>query len=132
VPAGIDTTVSAVTVDGTYSYHIGDAGAAGGIIIHKAGPHTVSIDLGCASGPPDYSSAMVKSASVPFDGTTADYSSPNKPGCRLRIRVFKDFVVIAYAHGLGQCGFGATVEGVFARNDVGQRSVATTTAAPRP
>jgi hypothetical protein len=115
VPPGIDTNVVADHVDGTYSYHIGDVGAAGGIILHKEAAGVISIDLGCAGGPPDYASAMVKSAQVPFDGTSAEYDSPGRPACKLRIRVFKDFVVIAYAHGLNQCNYGTSVEGVFAR-----------------
>lgn len=115
VPPGIDTSIQAVLVDGTYSYHIGDLGAAGGIILHKESPGVLSIDLGCAGGPPDYASAMVKSPQVPFDGTSAEYDSPGRPGCKLRIRVFKDFVVIAYARGLNQCNYGTSVEGVFAR-----------------
>ncbi|TDX01729.1 hypothetical protein [Dinghuibacter silviterrae] len=115
VPPGIDTTFQAVRVDGIYSYHIGDVGAAGGIILHKQAPNVISIDLGCASGPPDYASAMVKSPQVPFDGSAAEYDSPGRPGCKLKIRVFKDFVVIAYMHGLNQCNYGTSVEGVFAR-----------------
>lgn len=115
VPPGIDTNFVATHVDGTYSYHIGDLGAAGGIILHKESAGVISIDLGCAGPPPDYASAMVKSPQVPFDGTSAEYDSPGRPGCKLRIRVFKDFVVIAYAHGLSQCNYGTSVEGVFAR-----------------
>lgn len=114
-PAGIDTNLVTGRVEGTYSYHIGDLGAAGGIIIKKEAPGVISIDLGCAGGPPDYASAMVKSSQVPFDGTNAEYDSPGRPGCKLRIRVFKDFVVIGYLHGLGTCGYGTSVEGVFSR-----------------
>jgi hypothetical protein len=115
VPDGVDTTLRADKIDGTYSYHMGDAGPAGGIIIHKTSSGTISIDLGCAGPPPDYASAMVKSPEVPFDGETATYKSPGKAACELRIRVFKDFVVIGYVGKLNQCNYGASVEGVFAR-----------------
>jgi hypothetical protein len=114
VPQGIDTNMIASHAEGTYSYHMGDLGAAGGIIIHKANGKDLSIDIGCATGPPDYSSAMVKSE-VAFDGQTAVYNSPTKPNCRLRIRVFKDFVVINFVNKMSQCNFGANVEGVFVR-----------------
>ncbi|HTJ12018.1 MAG TPA: hypothetical protein VL547_08335 [Dinghuibacter sp.] len=115
VPTGVDTNLVTERVEGTYSYHLGDLGAAGGIIIKKEAAGVISIDLGCAGGPPDYASAMVKSSQIPFDGTNAEYDSPGRPGCKLRIRVFKDFVVIGYLHGLGTCGYGTSVEGVFAR-----------------
>ena len=115
IPAGIDTNLIADRVDGTYSYHMGDLGAAGGIIIHKEAPGVISIDFGCAGGPPDYASAMIKSPQVPFDGTNAEYDSPGRPHCKLRIRVFKDFVVIGYVRGLGECGYSTSPEGVFAR-----------------
>jgi hypothetical protein len=112
---GLDTGLIASRPDGTYSYHLGDAGPAGGIIIHKVGGSSdLSLDIGCAGGPPDYASAMIK-GQVPFDGTTSTYTSPNKPFCKLRIRVFKDFVVINYVPKMDKCGYGANVEGVFAR-----------------
>lgn len=115
VPEGKDSSLAANNVDGTYSYHTGDTGPAGGIVIHRMSAGSISIDLGATSGAPDFASAMVRSASVPFDGETAIYASPSKPNCKLRIRVFKDFVVINYVGKMNQCGYGASVEGVFAR-----------------
>lgn len=115
VPAGIDTNMVADHVEGTYSYHLGDLGAAGGIIIHKVNQSSLSMDIGCAGPPPDLASAMIKIQEIPFDGQSSVYQSPGKPGCKLRVRVFKDFVVINFVNKQNQCGYGASVEGVFAR-----------------
>jgi hypothetical protein len=115
MPPALDTSLVADRIEGTYSYHIGDLGAAGGIIIHQVAPGAISMDIGCAGPPPDYSSAMLKAPQVDFDGVTAIYRSPGKPNCQVRIRVFKDFVVINYVDKHTICGFGTSLEGVFAR-----------------
>lgn len=115
LPSAIDTTLITRRADGTYSYHMGDTGPAGGIIIHKVdGSSDLTLDIGCAGGPPDYSSAMIK-GQVNFDGTTSIYTSPQKPQCKLRIRVFNDFVVINFVPKMDKCGYGANVEGVYSR-----------------
>lgn len=114
-PPDADTTIAATKVEGTYSYHIGDLGAAGGIIVHKLTDKSVSLDIGCAGPPPDYNSGMLKIPAIDFDGQTAIYRSPNKPGCAVRIRIFKDFAVINYVDKQNVCGFGTSLEGVFAR-----------------
>jgi hypothetical protein len=115
MPPALDTSLVADKVEGTYSYHIGDLGAAGGIIIHKVDAHSLSMDIGCAGPPPDYASAMLKIGQVDFDGQTALYKSPGKPNCQVRVRIFKDFVVINYVDKQNVCNFGTSLEGVFAR-----------------
>lgn len=115
VAPDLDSSLAVVKVEGTYSYHIGDLGAAGGIIVHKVDAHSISLDIGCAGPPPDYASAMLKVGQIDFDGRTALYRSPGKPNCQVRVRIFKDFVVINYVDKQNICGFGTSLEGVFAR-----------------
>jgi hypothetical protein len=73
------------------------------------------MDIGCAGPPPDYASAMLKIGQIDFDGHASLYKSPNKPNCQVRIRIFKDFVVINYVDKHNICDFGTSLEGVFVR-----------------
>jgi len=111
----IDTNLKPVSITGEYAYSFGKEHANGGMGIKSLGRDNYLMEVGCVTDGPAYNLANVDATKIHLTNNSTVFQ-PADPGCRFKIRFFKNFLVIDYlGPSINPCGFGnnASIEGVF-------------------
>ena len=116
----IDTSVTIQDIraedelTGRYEYNYGDKGARGVLKVLQQGD-TVTVGFDNVTAAPARNLAVLDAIPLHLNGNEAVYSVTDYGNCAVRIRFYKNFVVVNYIDNQDKCGFGhnATVDGTY-------------------
>jgi hypothetical protein len=119
----MDINLNPVSITGEYVYSFGKDGAGGSMVIKSLGRNNYLMEVGCVTDGPAYNLANVDATKIHLTHDSTIFQ-PADPGCRFKIRFFKNFLVIDFlGPSINPCGFGnnASIDGVFIKTSENAR-----------